>query len=152
MDMIYKSWKVVSAWWAKLPKQKWIALGVMAIMLMAAGAKVFGQEQQAGTFYLGEQGGVIIQCKVSPNNDGIHVCAALHTGQRGYCIAVPANRFPADPGAWWCTGNQPGNKTYDKALLLKDLIDGPDATLEEVDQAATAWDEKYPPQVALPGD
>lgn len=153
MDMIYKNWKVVSAWWARLPKQKWIALGVMAIMLMAAGAKVFGAELTAPSSPLWIDGGngLIIVCNPRLNNDGIYVCAAANSGQRGYCMKIPEGRFSLDGGdfgAYYCTGNRPGNKTYDKALLIKQMLEDSAKSIADIDMATKAWDIAHPVEVS----
>ncbi len=138
---MYMILKNVSAWWARLPKQKWIALGFVAILLMAAGAKVF-----ADTFFLRGGNDLVIQCNTATNNDGIHVCAAAHNGQRGYCLSIPEGQWTEEGSDWYCTGNQPGNKSYDKALQVKAMIDE-GAGQEAVDAAVTAWDLQYPPEV-----
>lgn len=141
MDMILKN---VSAWWARLPKQKWIALGFVAILLMAAGAKVFGGER----LWIGGTNGMIISCDAAVNADGIHVCHEANTLQRGYCLDIPEGRFPETAGAYWCTGNRPGNKTYDKATLIKALIDDPAVSMGDIDAAATKWDVDHPVEVS----
>lgn len=154
MDMINKSWKAVSAWWAKLPKQKWIALGFVAIMLMAAASKVLSQEEgiENSTLWVGTESGAMIGCNPRLNADGIHICASANTGQRGYCIPIPDGRFAdTEVGGYYCAGNQPGNKTYDKALLIRTMVDDTSKSLADIDAMIEAWDVQYPPQLALPG-
>ncbi len=147
------AWNVVRAWWVKLPKQKWLALGFAVLMLLIAANKVFGAEQTDPPSPLWIQGGngLIIACNPRVNNDGIHVCASANTGQRGYCMEVPEGRFSPDDGdlgAYYCTGNQSGNKTYDKALLIKEMIDGPSKSLADIDAAVEAWDLAHPVEVS----
>lgn len=144
MDMTYKNWKAVTAWWAKLPKQKWIAVGIMAIMLMAAGAKVFGSER----LWISGSSGIVLSCDAKANTDGIHVCYETNTLQRGYCLVLPEDRFSNSLSDYWCTGNQPGNKTYDKATLVKALIDDPAVSLADIEAAATKWDIDHPVEVS----
>jgi hypothetical protein len=140
MQKLQKAWSAVSNWWARQPKQKWIALAFVVILLAIAANKV-----SADTFFIRGGNDLIVQCNTNPNDDGIHVCAAAHSGQRGYCMAIPEGQWTEEGGDWYCTGNQSGNKTYDKALKIKALIDA-GASLQEVDDATTAWDQKYPPQ------
>lgn len=136
-------WKVAKAWWAKLPKQKWLALGFMVIMLMAAAGHVFGGEltDRPSPLWIKGDNGIIIVCNPRVNKDGIHVCASANTGQRGYCIEVPAE-------VYYCTGNQPGNKTYDKALLIKEMVNDPSNSIADIDAAVEAWDVDHPVEVS----
>lgn len=138
--------KQLKAKWDALPKQKWIAVAVVAVLLAIAADAAFSQDE-ANTLWIGGSGGLIIGCNPRLNEDGIHVCAAAHSGQRGYCIPIPEGRLQ-EAGEYYCTGNQPGNKTYDKALLIKAMVDDPSKSVADIDAATEAWDVKHPPQVS----
>lgn len=136
--------KVLQCWWKADPGWKWAVVGTAIVLLLIAATKAEGQEQ-GGTFYIGNPDRLVIQCNRTLNADGIHVCAATHSGQRGYCIPISENRFPNDSSAYWCTGNKSGNKTYDKALLIKETIDDSSKTMADVNKVAADWDLTYPP-------
>lgn len=149
MKWLRDAWSWLQGKWKALPAGKWYFVGVAIVLLLIT--SVAEGQQRLVAFYIESGNGLVIKCSGALNTDGIYVCAAMHNGQRGYCIPVPEARYSDDIGAYWCTGNQPGNKTYDKALLIEAMIGDMSSSAAELDKTAADWDLKYPPTVALPG-